>query len=132
MLALFVVSLYLTKLSFDSTRQRQYLSHVIFHPVFLLPFLAVVTVYKLVTKGTVDEDIYQMQERKAKMNAAIMETDSQFKKNAAKEKKKLLKATVDRFTSKSPPSKVVKSRKKGVKKNIEVQSSTASLQEDVI
>ena len=51
-----------------------------------------VTVYKLVTQGTVDEDIYNMQDRKAKMNAAIMES-----KDERQERKAMLKAAVDRF-----------------------------------
>jgi len=35
-----------------------------------------VTVIKLISKSTVDEDIYHMQQRKTKMNAAIMENDA--------------------------------------------------------
>jgi len=51
-----------------------------------------VTVYKLVAKDTVDEDIYKMQEKKAKMNAAIMESGSD-----KKEKRDLLQSAVERF-----------------------------------
>lgn len=62
-----------------------------------------VTIYKMVTKDTVDADIYEMQERKAKMNAAIMESNE-----AKKERKVMLQAVVDRFL-KSP-----KKRKKEI------------------
>jgi SWI/SNF-related matrix-associated actin-dependent regulator of chromatin subfamily A containing DEAD/H box 1 len=58
-----------------------------------------VTVIKMVTKDTVDEDIYQMQERKAKMNAAILENS--WKKDEVNEKKAVLETAVSRFT-KSP------------------------------
>jgi uncharacterized coiled-coil DUF342 family protein len=44
----------------------------------------------------VDEDIYNIQERKAKMNDAIMEND-EWKKKADKTKSDVLKATFDRF-----------------------------------
>ena len=53
-----------------------------------------VTIYKLVTKDTVDADIYEMQERKAKMNAAIMESNES---NNKKERKVMLEALVNRF-----------------------------------
>jgi SWI/SNF-related matrix-associated actin-dependent regulator 1 of chromatin subfamily A len=59
-----------------------------------------VTVYKLVSKETVDEDIYGMQQRKAMMNAAIMDNGSTAKE-APKEKAALLRTAVDRFL-KSP------------------------------
>ena len=45
-----------------------------------------------VAADTVDYDIYNMQERKAKMNAAIMES-----KDERQERKAMLKAAVDRF-----------------------------------
>jgi len=45
----------------------------------------------------VDEDIYQMQQRKAKMNAAIMESGSDWDKEASKERGDLLQSAVDRF-----------------------------------
>ncbi|KAL3920576.1 MAG: hypothetical protein SGILL_003192 [Bacillariaceae sp.] len=61
-----------------------------------------VTVYKLVASDTVDADIYKMQERKAKMNAAIMESNSS--KNA-KEKKELLESALSRYISSSPQPK---------------------------
>jgi SWI/SNF-related matrix-associated actin-dependent regulator 1 of chromatin subfamily A len=62
-----------------------------------------VTVYKLVSKETVDEDIYGMQQRKAMMNAAIMDNGSTAKE-APKEKAALLRTAVDRFL-KSPKAK---------------------------
>jgi hypothetical protein len=64
-----------------------------------------VTVIKLVSKDTVDEDIYNMQQRKAKMNAAIMESDSEWNKRAKKEKDDMLKQAMDRFL-RSPEVKV--------------------------
>ncbi|KAG7363574.1 SNF2 family helicase [Nitzschia inconspicua] len=60
-----------------------------------------VTVYKLVTKDTVDSDIYKMQEMKAKMNAAIMGPSSFGDQKA---KREITEAAVDRF---------IKSRNKG-------------------
>ena len=55
-----------------------------------------VTVYKLVAKDTVDSDIYRMQEKKAKMNAAIMESNSNADKKA---KKEVTEAAINRFLS---------------------------------
>lgn len=46
----------------------------------------------MVTKGSVDADIYSMQERKAKMNAAIMES-----KDGKKERQVMLKNEIQRF-----------------------------------
>jgi SWI/SNF-related matrix-associated actin-dependent regulator of chromatin subfamily A containing DEAD/H box 1 len=59
-----------------------------------------VTVYKLVASDTVDSDIYKMQEKKAKMNAAIM---GSAEKNM---KRELLQSAVDRYLT-SPGGKVV-------------------------
>jgi SWI/SNF-related matrix-associated actin-dependent regulator of chromatin subfamily A containing DEAD/H box 1 len=53
-----------------------------------------VTVYKLVTKDTVDSDIYKMQEKKTKMNAAIMESNGTLDK---KTKMELTEASIHRF-----------------------------------
>lgn len=39
----------------------------------------------MITEDTVDADIYRMQERKAKMNAAILEDDAKKKKKKGKE-----------------------------------------------
>ena len=60
------------------------------------------TVIKLVTKDTVDADIYEMQERKARMNAAIMDNNSgysedQWKKDAKATKEVVFKSAVERF-----------------------------------
>lgn len=72
-----------------------------------------VTVYKLVSRNTVDEDIYRMQERKSQMNAAILESDpaggppsslSDF--DAARERENVLKDAVERYLCsprKAPP-----------------------------
>jgi SWI/SNF-related matrix-associated actin-dependent regulator 1 of chromatin subfamily A len=62
-----------------------------------------VTVFKLVSKDTVDEDIYGMQQRKAMMNAAIMDNGSTAKEGT-KEKDAVMRAAVDRFL-KSPKAK---------------------------
>lgn len=60
-----------------------------------------VTIIKMVTKATVDEDIYQMQERKTSMNAAILERS---KSNASKSEdddmRNILKAAVNRYLNK--------------------------------
>jgi len=65
-----------------------------------------VTIIKMVTQGTVDEDIYSVQERKAKMNEAIMEEKGGKKKKSSKsdeseEIARIMNAAVDRFL-KSP------------------------------
>ena len=44
-----------------------------------------VTVIKMVTSGTVDEDIYSIQERKARMNKAIMEESGKKSSKSSKE-----------------------------------------------
>jgi hypothetical protein len=58
-----------------------------------------VTVYKLVAKDTVDSDIYKMQEKKTKMNAAIME--SHIITLDKKAKKELTEASIHRFINNS-------------------------------
>ncbi|GKY99931.1 hypothetical protein MPSEU_000946700 [Mayamaea pseudoterrestris] len=55
-----------------------------------------VNVVKLVAKSTVDEDIYNMQERKSRMTNAIMENDD-WQKHAESDKNDVLKAAIDRF-----------------------------------
>jgi hypothetical protein len=60
-----------------------------------------VTIIKLVSKDTVDEDIYAMQQRKAKMNAAIMGSDAEWNKQTKEDKKQMLETAVSRFL-KSP------------------------------
>jgi SWI/SNF-related matrix-associated actin-dependent regulator 1 of chromatin subfamily A len=59
-----------------------------------------VTVYKLVTRNTVDEDVYNMQDKKVAMNAAIMESTS-----AAEERKikqELLRRQIGRICAEAP------------------------------
>ena len=51
----------------------------------------------MVTKDTVDEDIYMMQQRKAKMNAVIMDNDDEFKKSLKHETKQVLEIAVNRY-----------------------------------
>ena len=48
----------------------------------------------MVTEGTVDEDIYKIQERKSKMNDAIMEKQ---RTNEAAEMCSLANAAIERF-----------------------------------
>lgn len=60
----------------------------------------------MVTKETVDADIYTMQERKSKMNAAIMES-----KNDKKERREMLNHEIQRFLG-SPKAKDTKNGKK--------------------
>jgi hypothetical protein len=55
-------------------------------------------VYKLVAKDTVDSEIYMMQDRKAKMNAAIMESNYSEDKKA---KKEITEAALNRFKESS-------------------------------
>ena len=67
-----------------------------------------VTVIKLVTQDTVDQDIYAMQQRKAEMNAAIMENAAATasldnKWNQQKEKEAVIQTTVQRFLLQSSP-----------------------------
>ena len=65
----------------------------------------------MVSKDTVDNDIYDMQERKAKMNAAIMES-SNSKKSAASDRKEMLQTAMNRFMA--TPSKDSASNSKKV------------------
>ena len=51
----------------------------------------------MVTEGTVDEDIYRIQERKARMNEAIMENKKNNKSSDSKEMCRLANAAVERF-----------------------------------
>jgi SWI/SNF-related matrix-associated actin-dependent regulator of chromatin subfamily A containing DEAD/H box 1 len=97
-----------------------------------------VTVIKLVTQDTVDNDIFEMQERKAKMNAAIMENNNSNNNNNKNESSKwndkqvqqhVLRTAVDRYL-KSPPSAataVASSQKmggRGNSSNIDISTST--------
>ena len=52
----------------------------------------------MVTEGTVDEDIYKIQERKSKMNDAIMEKQN---KNESAEMCSLANAAIERFLATS-------------------------------
>lgn len=57
-----------------------------------------VTVIRLVSKATVDEDIYNLQQRKAKMSQAIMATNGEnCGKEMASEKNAVLQTALDRF-----------------------------------
>ena len=57
----------------------------------------------MVTEGTVDEDIYKIQERKSKMNDAIMEKGGDSKQNKSEnaDMSRLANGAVERFL-KSP------------------------------
>jgi len=61
-----------------------------------------VTVIKMITKGTVDEDIYHMQERKTSLNTAILESSKKNGPSKAEDEdlKNLLRAAVNRFLHK--------------------------------
>ena len=73
-----------------------------------------VTIIKMVTQGTVDEDIYRIQERKARMNEAIMEEGGKKNKSSdSKEMCRLANAAVERFL-KSPTKPEKKSEKSEV------------------
>ena len=63
---------------------------------------------QLVTEDTVDSQIYEMQERKAKMNAAIMESSNG--SSDQKERKEILQSAVDRFLG-SPEGKLKDNQK---------------------
>lgn len=56
-----------------------------------------VTVVKLVAEGTVDEDVYAMQERKAKMHSAIMTNETEWKKESKKAKDIIVKTAMNRY-----------------------------------
>lgn len=76
-----------------------------------------VTVIKMIAKDCVDSAIYEMQERKMKMNAAIMDAPSEWAKEEKKAKNELVKNAVDRFLSspKAKTTKPVASEKENVK-----------------
>lgn len=66
-----------------------------------------VTIIKMVTRGTVDETIYSLQERKEKMNEAIMDEKGNAKQaGGGEDMKEIMKSVVGNFL-KSPkgPSK---------------------------
>ena len=65
------------------------------------------SIIKLVSKDTVDEDIYDMQQRKALMNSAIMDNEQDFNKYAQEEKKVIEKTLMERFL-KSPATDLCK------------------------
>eukprot|EP00980_Cylindrotheca_fusiformis_P006070 scaffold1306_cov100-Cylindrotheca_fusiformis.AAC.4 len=76
-----------------------------------------VTVYKMVTNDTVDSDIYSMQERKSKMNAAIMESRTE-----KKERRELLENAVQRFLGSPKGGKTkMKAGRKHDKENTDLQ-----------
>jgi SWI/SNF-related matrix-associated actin-dependent regulator 1 of chromatin subfamily A len=63
-----------------------------------------VTVIKMVTENTVDSDIYKMQERKAEMNAAILERKESTSETKGREKKEMnmiFEMAVNRYNSTS-------------------------------
>jgi hypothetical protein len=62
----------------------------------------------------VDEDVYRMQQRKAKMNAAIMDSSDEWKKSAANVTKQVIEIAVNRFLQ-SPEAH---SKSSSVKENV--------------
>ena len=65
-----------------------------------------VTVIKMVTADTVDQDVYAMQERKAKMNSAIMDNEHRWKIDEKKIKDIMIETAMNRHLRQSqhPPS----------------------------
>jgi len=65
----------------------------------------------MVTKDTVDADIYEMQQRKAKMNDAILESSGSAKEKPQKKeeedaaKQSIIQSAVNRFVLTSPEPK---------------------------
>ena len=72
----------------------------------------------MVTKDTVDADIYEMQERKSKMNAAIMETSSE-----KAEKNEMLKIAMNRYLGKAEGNESLEKK---------VQNDSSNKENDVI
>ena len=70
----------------------------------------------MVSKDTVDEDIFMMQQRKAKMNAAIMGSEA-YKKPSANDTKQVLETAVNRFLQ-SPPATTKKEKITSTKENL--------------
>lgn len=73
-----------------------------------------VTVIKMITSGTVDADIYEMQQRKAKMNAAILQDGGMAETSKQEEKEmvgKLLNNALDRFLMSPAAEKKAKKEK---------------------
>ena len=60
------------------------------------------SIIKLVAKDTVDEDIYDMQQRKALMNSAIMDNEQDFNKYAQEEKKVIERNAIERVLKSRP------------------------------
>ncbi len=68
--------------------------------LFLTPFNNAF-VEQMVTENTVDADIYKMQQRKAKMNEAIMESKTaKERKKESDEVQAILKMAVSRYKTK--------------------------------
>lgn len=76
-----------------------------------------VTVYKMVTRDTVDAAIHDMQEQKKKMNAAIIgdggESAKEQKKQDAEAVNSMVQSAVSRFFATSPEAKCKKKRNGG-------------------
>ena len=64
-----------------------------------------VTIIKMVTRGTVDEAIYSLQERKERMNESIMDEKGNTKNTDNDDIKEIMKQAVDTYI-KSPKGKV--------------------------
>jgi len=77
----------------------------------------------MVTKDTVDEDIYAMQQRKSEMNAAIMENRKNFK--SAAEKEAVLNSAVDRFLHTPSSATREKKEQKGIAETSDGETTTS-------
>jgi hypothetical protein len=69
--------------------------------IYLTRLTSLIVTLQMVAKDTVDADIFEMQERKSKMNAAIMESNGVSSSNTdeKKERKEIMKTVVNRFLS---------------------------------
>ena len=78
-----------------------------------------VTIIKMISKDSVDSAIYEMQERKVKMNAAIMDAPSdEWAKEEKKAKTQIVKNTVDSFLSSPKPAEKVSKSDATEKENV--------------
>lgn len=61
------------------------------------------TVYKLIVKDTVDEDIYNMGERKEKLSKALLRDDKKDKEDDASQMSMILEKALQRSIRKTAP-----------------------------
>lgn len=89
-----------------------------------------VTVIKLISKDCVDSDIYNMQERKKKMNAAIMDAPATERtKEEKKAKTQMIKNAVDRYMSSPKPASGKNSKSTSVAEKENLKNTKADSEE---